>query len=445
MINLQKRDEKGITLVALVITIIVLIILVGLVITLSLGNNGIFNRAKQAKEEYKIAQAREELEIEISNVQLSVMSQENRQATLDDLLLKIDKNRYTIELEHELIATISEVNSSSVYAKINRKGTNYKFIVNFKLEIIDFVEEDRNIEVDKCKYIYNYGTILEEANNFVGISDIYAENKMNANNIYTNVTGTTGYNFTYVGTENKINLQGYRKICCLVTTGDNAICSGNIFKLAINDTKLPSGLDEPYIKEVSSTVQANQTNYVLEWKIPENYRDESYYIGFISTLKDVYVYKIWLEPVEQYMVYNEGKICEEANNFVGISDIYAENKMNANNIYTNVTGTTGYNFTYVGTENKINLQGYRKICCLVTTGDNAICSGNIFKLAINDTKLPSGLDEPYIKEVSSTVQANQTNYVLEWKIPENYRDENYYIGFISTLKDVYVYKIWLED
>ena len=445
MINLQKRDEKGITLVALVITIIVLIILVGLVITLSLGNNGIFNRAKQAKEEYKIAQAREELEIEISNVQLSVMSQENRQATLDDLLLKIDKNRYTIKLEHELIATISKVNSSSVYAKINRKGTNYKFIVNFKLEIIDFVEEDRNIEVDKCKYIYNYGTILEEANKFVGISDIYAENKMNANNIYTNVTGTTGYNFTYVGTENKINLQEYRKICCLVTTGDNAICSGNIFKLAINDTKLPSGLDEPYIKEVSSTVQANQTNYVLEWKIPENYRDESYYIGFISTLKDVYVYKIWLEPVEQYMVYNEGKICEEANNFVGISDIYAENKMNANNIYTNVTGTTGYNFTYVGTENKINLQEYRKICCLVTTGDNAICSGNIFKLAINDTKLPSGLDEPYIKEVSSTVQANQTNYVLEWKIPENYRDESYYIGFISTLKDVYVYKIWLED
>ena len=49
------RNTKGITLIALVVTIVVLIILAGVAINLSLSNNGIFNRAKQAREDYKHA------------------------------------------------------------------------------------------------------------------------------------------------------------------------------------------------------------------------------------------------------------------------------------------------------------------------------------------------------------------------------------------------------
>ena len=42
------REEKGITLVALVVTIIVLLILAGVTITLALSQNGIIGRAQQA-------------------------------------------------------------------------------------------------------------------------------------------------------------------------------------------------------------------------------------------------------------------------------------------------------------------------------------------------------------------------------------------------------------
>lgn len=45
------KNQKGITLVALVITIIVLLILAGVTISLVLGNNGLIDRAKQAKTE----------------------------------------------------------------------------------------------------------------------------------------------------------------------------------------------------------------------------------------------------------------------------------------------------------------------------------------------------------------------------------------------------------
>lgn len=49
------KGQKGITLVALVVTIIVLIILAGVSISLVLGQNGIFTKAKQGKVNYAIA------------------------------------------------------------------------------------------------------------------------------------------------------------------------------------------------------------------------------------------------------------------------------------------------------------------------------------------------------------------------------------------------------
>lgn len=54
------KQQKGITLVALVITIVVLIILAGILISLTLNNNGIFNQAKKAANMYNVAQQQEE-------------------------------------------------------------------------------------------------------------------------------------------------------------------------------------------------------------------------------------------------------------------------------------------------------------------------------------------------------------------------------------------------
>ena len=55
MRKFEGKDAKGITLIALVVTIVVLLILAGVAINLSLGNNGLFNKAKQAREDYKVA------------------------------------------------------------------------------------------------------------------------------------------------------------------------------------------------------------------------------------------------------------------------------------------------------------------------------------------------------------------------------------------------------
>ena len=56
------KNNKGITLVALVVTIVVLLILAGVSINLVLGNNGIITKAKEAAEKTAAAQEKEMIE-----------------------------------------------------------------------------------------------------------------------------------------------------------------------------------------------------------------------------------------------------------------------------------------------------------------------------------------------------------------------------------------------
>lgn len=55
----EKHEQKGITLIALVVTIIVLLILAGISINALAGNNGILNKATEAKISQEIAQVEE--------------------------------------------------------------------------------------------------------------------------------------------------------------------------------------------------------------------------------------------------------------------------------------------------------------------------------------------------------------------------------------------------
>ncbi len=59
----KKEKNKGITIVALVVTIIVLLILAGVTLATLSGENGILTKAKTAKEEYKKAQYQEAIDL----------------------------------------------------------------------------------------------------------------------------------------------------------------------------------------------------------------------------------------------------------------------------------------------------------------------------------------------------------------------------------------------
>ena len=61
--EIKNKHEKGITLIALVVTIVVLLILAGVSISLVLNNNGVISKAKDAKNQYAEAQTNDEKQL----------------------------------------------------------------------------------------------------------------------------------------------------------------------------------------------------------------------------------------------------------------------------------------------------------------------------------------------------------------------------------------------
>ena len=65
---MENKNSKGITLVALVVTIILLLIIAGISIASIRGENSIINKTKKAKNEHEKAQAQESLATELASI-----------------------------------------------------------------------------------------------------------------------------------------------------------------------------------------------------------------------------------------------------------------------------------------------------------------------------------------------------------------------------------------
>ena len=77
--------QKGITLIALIITIVVMLILAGVTINLTIGENGIFSAAVEAREKQKISAYKEKVELARGTVALYNMGE----VTLEKLIEEI--------------------------------------------------------------------------------------------------------------------------------------------------------------------------------------------------------------------------------------------------------------------------------------------------------------------------------------------------------------------
>ena len=115
------QENKAITLIALVITIIILIIIAGVTINLSVGENGIFNKAKYAKEEYSNSTVYEQEKLNELYSQLFVATNDDAQITisvkdLNNLIQqKVDEsNKSTLEEISKLNARVAQIEQNGV-------------------------------------------------------------------------------------------------------------------------------------------------------------------------------------------------------------------------------------------------------------------------------------------------------------------------------------------
>ena len=104
----KVKTKNGITLIALVITIIVLLILAGVSIAMLTGQNGILTQAQKAKSETERAEIIEKAKLEILNVQAESREEELTEEKLTEIL--------TSE-EYGIQGTLSDNGESSILDK----------------------------------------------------------------------------------------------------------------------------------------------------------------------------------------------------------------------------------------------------------------------------------------------------------------------------------------
>ena len=86
--KVEVTSNHAITLITLVITIIILLILAGVAINITIGENGLFTRAKYAKKQMEKASIIEQIQTEIIEKQIENESQKIDSESLEKILEK---------------------------------------------------------------------------------------------------------------------------------------------------------------------------------------------------------------------------------------------------------------------------------------------------------------------------------------------------------------------
>ncbi len=161
MSNILK-NKNGITLIALVVTIVVLLILAGVSISLILDNNGIIQKSKDAKKQYEQARTKEEQEldkisgwidqqVEDNAIRLPDSTEETKPYLPSEDFSKDDDT----SLDNGLVIKDSKGNEF-VWIEVPRKKEIYQ---TAGLDIKEFSEEELDkIKTDLIDYSVDYKT-----------------------------------------------------------------------------------------------------------------------------------------------------------------------------------------------------------------------------------------------------------------------------------------------
>lgn len=125
------REQKGITLIALVITIIVLLIIASIAINGILGENGILKQASTSKNKTEYTSAYEAIRLKIMEVNTDTLTNQGRKATLYEIAQYLSQDTETQVLVKQYNAT----------AKVDGAG-----VIPQESELTNFTVQAKNYE-----------------------------------------------------------------------------------------------------------------------------------------------------------------------------------------------------------------------------------------------------------------------------------------------------------
>ena len=178
-------QNKGITLIALVITIVVLLILAGVSIAFLTGDNGIITQATEAREKNEIASVKEQAQLDIANWVADQLQKKGDTEVSSDAKVKEilensnaeNSNKYYKELQEDKIITLNgyEVPFSDLYTTREDEvptGVDYS-----ELTVGDYIS-NYPVQYDNVSTYNGTGNIPRDEYNGWRILSIDVENKI---------------------------------------------------------------------------------------------------------------------------------------------------------------------------------------------------------------------------------------------------------------------------
>lgn len=156
---------NGITLIALVITIIVLLILAGVTITTLTGENGILNKADTAQVETRAGTVEELVKLWKTEQTADNIIGENKTQTLGQLLDKLEEENLITQEERTIIEDDGEItigNKTIIFEKLNA-------IDKVGNKVNENINDDGSINYEKLK------EDLESIKNIQGVPENLGE------------------------------------------------------------------------------------------------------------------------------------------------------------------------------------------------------------------------------------------------------------------------------
>ena len=194
--------ERGITLLVLVVTIIVLLILAGTAISLTLGEDGIFKKAKDAVDKYKEAAENEKnmlynLESDMDNIigdPIPVKTAEQLLKVGSNEKVEVDGVDYFYNTGRKYILQ-NDINIDGEYDTIKEKLKNKEIIIEGNGNQIVVTRENGSEEyyTEDSKFyiaVNKYGYVLEGLMTYYdGIDNTGTGNHDNSVNVWKDLSG----------------------------------------------------------------------------------------------------------------------------------------------------------------------------------------------------------------------------------------------------------------
>ncbi len=198
----ERKNEKGITLIALIITIIVLLILAGVSISMVVGENGILNHATRSSIETEKAKIKESIELEVmgsydENGYLEIERlNDNFLANLNGILVKKGENYSKLSTSNKIEKLPTRVKYKNIEVEISKDGK--ATIIENTIVLPDSNSENQTVKIGSV--IVN-NVPLEKDWQFFYKDDEYVyliyEDYLESNAIPTLESSTIGYNDNY--------------------------------------------------------------------------------------------------------------------------------------------------------------------------------------------------------------------------------------------------------